>query len=138
MTRRSEAEDDWTNDPRYLHGIGLFNSGHYFDAHEVLEEVWRAGGAEEKKFLQGLIQVAVALHHHSTGNLAGACSLIARGRRNLEAYPPRYGGIELRRFLNLLRLCEEALQGEGLLPAAPLISRTARPSRAAPTHDDKE
>jgi len=46
----------------YVHGIRLFNQHHFFDAHEVLEDVWRAAPAEQKKFLQGLIQLAVGLH----------------------------------------------------------------------------
>ena len=39
-------------------GIELFNQAEFFEAHEALEEVWRAAPAGEKMFLQGLIQVA--------------------------------------------------------------------------------
>src|SRR6201987_3609031 len=40
-------------------GLELFNLTHFYDAHEVWEDVWRAAPAAEKKFLQGLIQIAV-------------------------------------------------------------------------------
>jgi predicted metal-dependent hydrolase len=89
---------DYVNSPKYREGIELFNSGHYYDCHEVLEDVWREAPVQEKKFLQGLIQVAVGLHHYSTGNLAGARSLTARGHGNLCRYGERHGGVELSTF----------------------------------------
>ena len=76
-------------------GIELFNRGEFFDAHEVLEDVWRAAPEEEKKFLQGLIQVAVGLHHYSTGNKVGARSLLARADRNLSGYVEGLEGVKL-------------------------------------------
>lgn len=79
----------------YLHGISLFNAAQFFEAHEVLEDVWRAAPAPERKFLQGLIQVAVALVHFSRGNQVGCRSVMERARRNLSAYPAAYGGLDL-------------------------------------------
>ena len=67
------------------HGLKLFNRADFFDAHEVLEDIWRAAFGPEKKFLQGLIQVAVALYHHGNGNMIGARSVLRRGFRNLSA-----------------------------------------------------
>jgi len=80
----------------YLEGIKLFNRQSFFEAHEVLEDVWRPARNPERKFLQSLIQVAVALHHHSRGNLVGARSLLARAAHNLEPYPEKFGGVDLR------------------------------------------
>ena len=79
----------------YRNGIALFNHQEYFDAHEVLEDVWRGAPEPERKFLQGLIQLAVAFHHFSTGNRIGARSLLARGSRNLAAYPDPHQGLSL-------------------------------------------
>jgi len=79
----------------YLQGIQLFNSRDFFAAHEVLEDVWREAHNPEKKFLQALIQIAVALHHYSQGNHVGARSLLTRAHRNLENYPGRFGGVDL-------------------------------------------
>jgi len=75
------------------HGIELFNAGSFFDAHEVLEDVWRELQGEEKDFLQAVIQAAVGLHHYSTGNRVGARSLLARASRKLADYPSGYCGI---------------------------------------------
>jgi uncharacterized protein len=93
----------------YLAGIELFNRAEFFEAHEVLEEVWRPARNPERKFLQSLIQVAVALHHHSRGNLVGARSLLARATRNLEPYPVRFGGIDLRSLRRSLERWSKAL-----------------------------
>jgi predicted metal-dependent hydrolase len=102
----------------YREGIALFNQHSFFEAHEVLEDVWRAAPEPERKFLQGLIQVAVALHHHSRGNLVGCRSLLDRARRNLATYPAEYGGVDLGGLLDSVDRWREALhQGS---PAPPL------------------
>src|SRR5262249_8362320 len=68
-------------------GIECFNRGEFFAAHELLEDVWRAAPQENKKFFQGLVQVAVAFHHHSTGNFVGMRSVLERAMRNLIGRP---------------------------------------------------
>lgn len=105
----------------FLHGIGLFNHAEFFDAHEVLEDVWRVATGGEKKFLQGLIQVAVAFHHHSTGNKVGARSLLGRSARNLAGYPENFAGIQLASLLQSLAEWREALDNGSALPSVPRI-----------------
>ena len=106
---------------RFQAGIELFNRAAFFDAHEVLEDVWRAAPQKERLFLQGLIQVAVAFHHHSTGNLAGAQSLLARGCRNLETYPGDFAGVSLRDFLQAMTAWRDCFAGNASAPALPQI-----------------
>jgi hypothetical protein len=103
----------------YLRGIKLFNSRAYFEAHEVLEDAWRAAPGPEKKFLQGLIQVAVALHHHSKGNFVGARSLLARASKNLSGYPEDFGGIRLPELLHSLAQWQHALSEGKPAPTLP-------------------
>jgi predicted metal-dependent hydrolase len=74
--------------------IRLFNQEFFFEAHEVLEEVWRAERGESRLFLQGLIQVCAAYHHFQNGNLVGAITLLERGAEKMRRYPPRYVGID--------------------------------------------
>jgi predicted metal-dependent hydrolase len=90
-------------------GIALFNQSRFFEAHEALEDVWRAAPESEKKFWQGLIQAAVGFHHYSVGNRIGAQSLLARADRNLRAYPIRFRGIQLQPLLESLAEWQEAL-----------------------------
>jgi len=105
----------------YQRGIRHFNAREFYDAHEVWEDVWRESHGMEKRFLQGLIQAAVALHHHSTGNVVGACSLMERARRNLAGCSAEFGGIRLAELLAELGEWRAALvRGEGS-PERPVI-----------------
>lgn len=108
-------------DGLFHEGVRLFNAAQFFEAHEALEDVWREAHAPERKFLQGLIQIAVALHHHSTGNLVGCRSLLQRGLRNLAPYPERHSGLELALFRDQVELWRGALESQRPLPALPLI-----------------
>lgn len=108
----------------YRRGIQLFNERNFFDAHEVWEDVWRESNGTEKKFLQGLIQVAVAFHHHSTGNLVGARSLLERARRNLAEYPGEFCGIALASLLSSMGAWRDAIGVDDELPEFPSIRET--------------
>lgn len=88
-----------TFDPRYLRGIDHFNRGEYFEAHEVWEDLWIEVNDDRKGFYHGLIQAAVALHHAMRGNFAGAQSLYARMRNNLDMFRPYYESLDVDRFL---------------------------------------
>jgi predicted metal-dependent hydrolase len=102
-------------------GVDLFNRAEFFDAHEVLEDIWRAAPQEEKKFLQGIIQVAVALYHHGNGNSIGACSVLRRAFRNLSRYPEGYGGIQLADLLRSVSAWQRAMDEGKPVPQFPKI-----------------
>ncbi len=108
------------HDP-YREGLRLFNEHLFFDAHEALEDVWRAASEPDRKFFQGLIQVAVALHHHSRGNRIGCRSLLERARRNLSLYPPAYGGLDLAALLHSVDQWRTALENNGPDPEFPQL-----------------
>ena len=82
------------NDPHVGEFIRLFNAEEFFEAHDVLEELWQVYPGEDRKFYQGLIQVAVALEHRKRGNLRGARGVLSSARRNLDPYLPTYEGWE--------------------------------------------
>jgi uncharacterized protein len=109
---------------QYFRGINLFNNAKFFDAHEALEDIWRAAPTENKKFLQGLVQVAVAFHHYSTGNRVGMRSVLERAIRNLAEPSGSFGQIELPVLLESLTQWREALDNNSSLPALPRIHET--------------
>jgi uncharacterized protein len=109
---------------KYLRGISLFNNAEFFDAHEALEDVWRAAPPENKKFLQGLVQVAVAFHHHSKGNRVGMRSVLERAIRNLAEPPGSFGQIQLAALLQSLVQWREALDHNSPLPTLPRIEES--------------
>jgi len=106
---------------QYLRGISLFNNAKFFDAHEALEDVWRAAPPENKKFLQGLIQVAVAFHHYSTGNRVGMQSVLERAIKNLAEPAGSFGQIQLVSLLQSLGQWRDALDDNSPLPLLPRI-----------------
>ena len=81
-------------------GLDLFNRAHFFDAHEVLEDVWREAPLHtvSRRHLQGMVQLAVAFHHHSKGNYVGARSVLERAMRNLHGADSSFPGLDLDRL----------------------------------------
>jgi predicted metal-dependent hydrolase len=96
----------------FRHGLDEFNTERFFEAHEVWEEVWLASFGAEKRFLQGIIQIAAAFHHYQRGNRLGACSLLEAGLRRLRDLPPDHGGIALDRLCLAAGEWVTALQAE--------------------------
>jgi hypothetical protein len=90
-------------------GVLLFNHHLFFEVHEVLEAQWTKETGEEKRFLQGLIQIAVAFHHLGNHNLRGALSLLQNGMEKIAPHQPAFLGIELHDFLAALEACHKEL-----------------------------
>lgn len=116
-------------------GIRLFNEGLYFEAHDVLEEVWIGRVGREKTFYQGLIQVAVGLYKIAVGNHGGAVSLLNKGLDKLRAVRDLDSPLDLERLiletegvLSRLNQLGQARIADFDLHGAPRIHR--RPSTA--------
>lgn len=92
-------------DPHYLQGIAYFNDCEFFEAHEAWEELWQEDHGPSRKFLQGLIQAAVALHHFGNGNIRGAKKVYFGSRSYLAAYRPKHMGLDLEKFLAEMDRC---------------------------------
>ena len=108
-------------DPRYLQGISHFNARDFFEAHEVWEELWMQCEGESRKFYQGLIQVAVCLHHFGNGNTRGARKLFHSSSRYLASYQPWCQGIDLTRLQSDMEHClAEVVASEEQIPTAKL------------------
>jgi dTDP-4-amino-4,6-dideoxygalactose transaminase len=110
--------------PRFRQGIALFNAGEFFEAHEALEDAWRESSGEDRRFLQGLVQVAVGLHHHSTGNTVGARSVLRRALDNLRPYPESYFGIGLEKIRIAVAHWDDALTHGQPAPPLPKVEVT--------------
>ena len=95
-------------------GIFFFNSGRFFDAHEVWEDLWREDQTELRSFYQGLIQAAVGLHHWSRGNRQGAKSQLQKALDRLAKYPETTAGIDVLRLREDLRRGLERLDEPGV------------------------
>jgi predicted metal-dependent hydrolase len=60
-----------------------FNRGEFFVAHERWEEVWQVLKGTERRAVQGLIQIAAALHHLKEGRGDPAARLLEKGLMKL-------------------------------------------------------
>src|SRR5215468_11183498 len=96
-------------DPRYLAGILFFNQRDFFEAHEVWEDVWTEASGPERRFYQGLIQAAVALHHFRNGNVRGALKLYRTGRAYMEPLGERFFGLDKQTFWDRMARCFQEL-----------------------------
>ena len=67
-----------------LRAVAEFNAGAWFDCHETLEELWAGEKGELRDFYQGVLQIAVALHHWREGNFKGALLLLRTGGEFLQ------------------------------------------------------
>lgn len=102
-----------SHDPRYLEGIRHFNERCFFEAHEVWEELWLDCENSERRFFQGLIQVAVCLHHFGRGNTLGARKLYHSSRAYLERYGATHQQLDIQALLaDLEKCCAGILQGK--------------------------
>lgn len=96
-------------DPRYLEGIRYFNECEFYEAHDVWEELWADYQGPSREFYQGLIQIAVCLHHFGNENTRGARKLYHSSRRYLEKYRPHHEGLDLEKLLGQMEACCAAL-----------------------------
>jgi uncharacterized protein len=116
---QSENSKHKTQNTQYELGAELFNRGQYFDAHEVWEELWMDCPAADRRFVQALIQAAVAIYHFGRDNYTGAARLFRSGRRYMEPYGPLYRGLDVDLFWRQMEAhLAPALTG-GSTPASP-------------------
>jgi predicted metal-dependent hydrolase len=99
-------------DPK--HGVELFNSGRYWDAHEAWEHEWmpdRKGA--DAGFYKGLIQVAAGCLHYQRHNRRGAVNKWRSGADYLRPYLPARSGVRLAPLVESVDGFLEAMSGGG-------------------------
>ena len=101
-------------------GCDHFDAGEYFEAHEVWEDLWNEAEGARHALLQGLIQVAVALHHAEKGNFRGTHKLFASALGYLEKGAADSDPIDLPKLRDCVLDFELALQARERGDAAPL------------------
>ncbi|OUM94439.1 MAG: hypothetical protein A9Z00_15175 [Thermobacillus sp. ZCTH02-B1] len=108
-------------DPKYVRFLVLFNRDRdYYGCHDVMEELWLEEG--RGRFWQGLLQVAVGLHHWGNENRAGAAKLLRAALAKLDGCADLEAGIDVKRLREdaaaALRLLDSWLGEAGAVPHA--------------------
>jgi predicted metal-dependent hydrolase len=80
----------------------LIRAGEFFEAHEELEDAWRAAEPAERDFFQGLVHVAVAWYQAGRGNRVGCERQLEKAQRRLGPYAPRHRGVDVAALLEQL------------------------------------
>jgi predicted metal-dependent hydrolase len=95
-------------DAHYLGYFECFNRGLFYEAHDVLEELWlKDRHGPEGNFHKGLIQFAGAFvhlqkHSEQRPRLRPAAALFKLARANLCTYPAVHWQLEIRHLLVLI------------------------------------
>ena len=95
--------DDKKKEELFFSGLQTFNSGNYFDAHEIWEELWSEYYLKDRDFIQGLIQLAVCFVHLQNNNLNGAKSLINKSIKKLHGFSHDHRNIDLKGLKKIMK-----------------------------------
>ena len=101
-------------DAHYLGYFECFNRQLFFEAHEVLEELWLAeGNGPNYSFYKGLIQLAGAFVHLQKDRLRPAAALFKLAETNLKSYPAVYEQLDIDAVLKLVQQWQQRLEVVG-------------------------
>ena len=90
-------------DAHYLGYFECFNRRLYFEAHDVLEELWLAQRTGPNySFYKGLIQLAGAFVHLQKNRLRPSAALFKLADANLEKYPALHEQLRIDRVRALI------------------------------------
>ena len=91
-------------------GVAEFNNGQFFECHDTFEHLWMDQRGERRRFVQGLIQVAVGIFHASRSNFRGSNSQLTKGMAKLAEFRPRTLGIDVEKLYSDLLPLHHAVQ----------------------------
>ena len=104
-------------DSHLIDFIACFNRQAYFEAHDVLEELWLKTSGEKRDFYKGLIQTAAVFLKLQQDKPAPAVRLALRAVCHLERYRPMCEQVDVEVVLNWL---QDVVRGRnGLTEGAP-------------------
>ena len=112
------------------HGLGLLNSGEYFEAHEVLEKAWMEAPEWHGYLYRSLLQVSVAYLQVQRANYPGAVKMLLRLKQWLEPLPDRCSGIDIAALKRNMAEFSAAVEAAGVDGVATLDPGLMRPVRS--------
>jgi uncharacterized protein len=95
-------------------GLAQISRGEYFEAHETLEDVWRAAEPAEKDFFQGLVHVAVAWYQAGRGNRVGCERQLEKAARRLGPFAPEHRGVNVAEYLRSVERAQRVVASGSL------------------------
>lgn len=121
-------------DPHYAAYFDFFNRGQFFEAHDVLENLWLPiRKTPDGHFYKGLIQLAGVFVHLQKGRTGPAAALLRLARANLAPFAPRHERLDVSATLALIERWLDQSKGEALpltpenAPSLDLLAEDAPP-----------
>jgi hypothetical protein len=119
-----EATDEIAQHPCYLGFFRCWNEQRYYEAHDVLEQLWLRTTSEDANYFKGLIQAAGGLvhlqkqharptHPKDGRRMYPAVRLFRLAEKNLRPFAPLRHGFDVAAFLEMLRTQREAIVASG-------------------------
>ena len=111
---------DVASHPYYRAYFRCWNEQLYYEAHDVLEQIWLSSETADDDFFKGLIQAAGAFVHlqknfeHPTHakysrRLRPAVKLFELAEKNLSSFAPTHHALDVTALLDLLRSTREKI-----------------------------
>lgn len=112
IAERIAAFQGREQDAHYLGYFACFNDQLFYEAHDVLEELWLADRrGPNGDFFKGLIQLAGAFVHLQKERLRPSAALFKLARTNLQKYPGRHEHLDVESVLGLIERWLGRLEG---------------------------
>src|SRR5215475_3410495 len=102
----------------FKRGLEEIRARRYFEAHEELEEAWRAAPPEERDFFQGLVHVAVAWYQAGRDRPIATGRQLEKAARRLGPFAPTHRGVDIEGVLAQVEAAQ-ARVAEGSLDLDP-------------------
>lgn len=99
--------------PQALCGFELFDARKYFEAHEALENAWRAEPGPLRDLYRAVLQVGVGYYHIQQENYTGALKMFRRSRAWLDLFPAHCLNIDLVQFRQDISAVEDEVIRRG-------------------------
>jgi predicted metal-dependent hydrolase len=115
----------------YQAGLALTAAGDYFAAHEAFETAWRACGAVERDFFQGLVHVVVSAYQRQRGRPVATERQRLKALRRLAPFAPAHRGLDVDLLLAALERAEPD-------PREYLVERDLEPPVASEEQEQTE
>ena len=98
----------------FKRGLEAIREVRYFEAHEELEEAWRAAAAEERDFFQGLVHVAVAWYQAGRDRPVATARQLEKAERRLAPFAPTHRGVDVEGVLAQVAAARERVAAGSL------------------------
>jgi predicted metal-dependent hydrolase len=111
-------------DARLRQGISLFNDGRFFECHEVLEQFYQETDADNKPFLEGLIQLAAAFRLFCDFHeVKGPVRMIHQALIRFENFQPAFLQVRVQELCAATEAWAKAAEAQGAPPPTSAIPK---------------